>query len=413
MKQRNVFLFFVLPFLGVFLFFALASFLGQADLKRRTETLVRDQLRATAGILGTTASRYLDEDMAPAAVLNAILSDEDLYFVALLDAKHDVLAWNSRFEGYLPISLSAIRDDQPGIIDSPAGKIFSDLSALRTKDGRQFHLYMGYALTGMEAMIARSRRTSLLLSGLVLLAGAVFFRGLYQLQSRYMAKSREADAERQEKERFREISAFTSGVAHEIKNPLNSLALVLELLGRKVPLDSKGEVDLGKAQVRTISRIVDRFSRVVKAVRPEAEPLDLGDVLGQAVENLVAEVPAAAPRLYIQAAPGLRLTADRDLLTQAFLIILKNAVEASADAPVRAAGRRSGPKVEVLISDEGPGFPADVAARVFEPFFSTKENGLGIGLYLARRIIEAHGGTIQVHSREGEGTEFRISLPGA
>ncbi|MGZ8839521.1 MAG: ATP-binding protein, partial [Candidatus Aminicenantales bacterium] len=130
MKQRNVFLFFVLPFLGVFLFFALASFLGQADLKRRTEILVRDQLRATAGILGTTASRYLDEDMAPAAVLDAILSDEDLYFVALLDAKHDVLAWNSRFEGYLPISLSAIRDDQPGIIDSPAGKIFSDLSAL-------------------------------------------------------------------------------------------------------------------------------------------------------------------------------------------------------------------------------------------------------------------------------------------
>ena len=413
MKQRNVFLFFVLPFLGVFLFFALASFLGQADLKRRTEILVRDQLRATAGILGTTASRYLDEGMAPAAVLDAILSDEDLYFVALLDAKHDVLAWNSRFEGYLPISLSAIRDDQPGIIDSPAGKIFSDLSALTTKDGRQFHLYMGYALTGMEAMIARSRRTSLLLSGLVLLAGAVFFRGLYQLQSRYLAKSREADAERQEKERFREISAFTSGVAHEIKNPLNSLALVLELLGRKVPPDSKGEVDLGKAQVRTISRIVDRFSRVVKAVRPEAEPLDLGDVLGQAAENLVAEVPAAAPRLHIQAAPDLRLTADRDLLTQAFLIILKNAVEASADAPVRAAGRRSGPKVEVLIRDEGPGFPADVADRVFEPFFSTKENGLGIGLYLARRIIEAHGGTIEVHSREGEGTEFRISLPGA
>ncbi len=413
MKRRNVFLFFVLPFLGVFLFFALASFLGQADLKRRTEILVRDQLRATAGILGTTASRYLDEGMAPAAVLDAILSDEDLYFVALLDAKHDVLAWNSRFEGYLPISLSAIRDDQPGIIDSPAGKIFSDLSALTTKDGRRFHLYMGYALTGMEAMIARSRRTSLLLSGLVLLAGAVFFRGLYQLQSRYMAKSREADVERQEKERFREISAFTSGVAHEIKNPLNSLALVLELLGRKVPPDSKGEVDLGKAQVRTISRIVDRFSRVVKAVRPEAEALDLGDVLGQAVENLVAEVPAAAPRLHIQAAPGLRLTADRDLLTQAFLIILKNAVEASADAPVRAAGRRSGPKIEVLIRDEGPGFPADVAARVFEPFFSTKENGLGIGLYLARRIIEAHGGTIEVQSREGEGTEFRISLPGA
>ena len=413
MKQRNVFLFFVLPFLGVFLFFALAPSWARPTSSEGRRSWSGTSSGPRPAFSARRPSRYLDEGLAPEAVLDAILSDEDLYFVALLDAKHDVLAWNSRFEGYLPISLSAVRDDQPGIIDSPAGKIFSDLSALTTKDGRRFHLYMGYALTGMEAMIARSRRTSLLLSGLVLLAGAVFFRGLYQLQSRYMAKSREADAERQEKERFREISAFTSGVAHEIKNPLNSLSLVLELLGRKVPPDSKGEVDLGKAQVRTISRIVDRFSRVVKAVRPEAEPLDLGDVLGQAVENLVAEVPAAAPRLHILAAPGVRLTADRDLLTQAFLIILKNAVEASADAPVRAAGRRSGLKVEVLISDEGPGFPADVADRVFEPFFSTKENGLGIGLYLARRIIEAHGGTIEVHSREGEGTEFRISLPGA
>ncbi len=95
-----------------------------------------------------------------------------------------------------------------------------------------------------------------------------------------MAKSREAEAERQEKERFREISAFTSGVAHEIKNPLNSLSLVLELLGRQgAPGHAREIWTSGKAQVRTIARIVDRFSRVVKAVRPEVEPLALDDVL--------------------------------------------------------------------------------------------------------------------------------------
>jgi signal transduction histidine kinase len=413
LRRRNVFLFFVLPFLGLFVFFSLAAFLQHRSLKLRTESLVRGQLGATAGILSSAVSRFLDEGVPPETVLDTILVDEEVYFVALLDAERSVLAWNSRFEGYLPISVSEVRDGEPGIIDSPAGRIFSDLTPLATSDGRRFHLYLGYALTGMEEMIARSRRATLFLSGLVLLAGAVFFSGLYRLQAGYMAKSREAEAERQEKERFREISAFTSGVAHEIKNPLNSLALVLELLGRKTPPEARGDLDLGKAQVRTIARIVDRFSRVVKAVRPEAELLALDDLLRLAVENLVAEAPAASARLYVEAAPGIRLSADRDLLAQALLNILKNAVEASGEAPIRAAGRRSGGRVEIVIRDEGPGLPAEAAARVFEPFYTTKDKGMGIGLYLTKRIIEAHGGTIEVRSREGEGTEFRIDLPGA
>ena len=413
MRHRNVFLFFVLPFLGVFVFFSLASFLQQRDLKDRTEALVRGQLTATADILRSTVSHHLDEGTAPDAVLASLLSDEEVYFVALLDGDKNVLAWNSRFEGYLPISLREARDDESGIIDSPAGKIFSELSPIVTKDGGRFHLYLGYALTGMEEMIALSRRTSLLLSGLILLAGALFFRGLFQLQSRYMAKSREAEAERLEKERFREISAFTSGVAHEIKNPLNSLALLLELLDRKASPELKGDLNLGKAQVRTIARIVDRFSRAVKTVQPAVEPLALDDIVRQAAESLAAEVPGAAARLRIETAPGVRLAGDRELLAQALLNVLKNASEASADAAIRVAGLRSGKMVEVLVRDEGPGLPAESLDRIFEPFYTTKEKGMGIGLYLTKRIIEAHGGTIRALSRAGEGTEFRIALPGA
>ena len=413
MKRRSVFLFFLLPFLGVLVFFALSSVLSQADLKKRTGSLVRDQLAATSGILGATAAHFLDEGRSPEEALEAILSEEDLYFVALLDADKRILAWNSRFEGYLPLSLREARVGEPGIIDSPAGKIFSLLSPVAVSRGRGYFLYMGYALTGMEEMIARSRRTSLLLAGLLLLAGGVFFRGLFRLQSRYMIKAREAEAERLEKERFREISAFTSGVAHEIKNPLNSLALVLELLGRKVPPEAKGDVDLGKAQVRTVARIVDRYSRVVKAVRPDLAALALAEVLGQAAESLAAEVPAAAGRIRIESATGVLVAGDRELLVQAVLNLLKNAVEASPDAPVHASGRRAGKRVEIRVRDGGPGLPPEAAALVFEPFYTTKEKGMGIGLYLTKRIIEAHGGTIEVHGGNGPGTEFRIELPGA
>lgn len=413
MKRRNVFLFFVLPFLGVFVFFSLASFLGQADLKRRTEVLVRDQLLATADILRVTVSHLLDEGTPPDETLDSVLSGEDIYFMALLDAEKNVLAWNSRYEGYLPISLREARDEESGIIDSPAGKIFSELSALATKDGRRFHLYLGYALSGMEEMIALSRRTSFLLSGLILLAGALFFRGLFQLQSRYMAKAREAETERLEKERFREISAFTSGVAHEIKNPLNSLSLLFELLLKKTPPEAKDGLELGKDQVQTIARIVDRFSSAVKPVRPVPSILFLDDVLRLAAGSLAAEDPEASTRLRVETEPGVRLTGDGDLLVQALLNLLKNAVEASSSTPVWVEGRRNKKRVEIWVRDKGPGIPPEAIARVFEPFYTTKEKGTGIGLFLAKKIVEAHGGTIEARSREGEGIEFRIELPGA
>jgi hypothetical protein len=121
LKRRSVFLFFVLPFLGVLVIFTLSSFLSQADLKNRTSSLVRDQLAATSGIIGTTFTHFLDEGRSPEEALEAILSEEELYFIAFLDTEKRVLAWNSRFEGYLPISLREAREGASGIIDSPAG----------------------------------------------------------------------------------------------------------------------------------------------------------------------------------------------------------------------------------------------------------------------------------------------------
>lgn len=413
MKRRNVFFFFLLPFLGVLVFFSLASVLGQADLKRRTEALVGDQLLATADILRTTITHLLDEGRSADEIIDFLLAAEDIYFIALLDGDRRVLAWNSRYEGYLPISLGSVRDGHAGIIASPAGKIFNACTAVARPDGSLYYIYLGYALAGMEEMIALSRRTSLLLTGLILLAGAVFFRGLFRLQSRYVAKTREAETERQEKERFREISAFTSGVAHEIKNPLNSLSLLIELLLRESPPGMRDGLVTGKAQVQTIARIVDRFTSAVKAVRPAAEPLALDEVVRLAADNLAAEVPGAAARLRVGEGSGARLTGDRELLGQALFNVLKNAFEASPDAPVRVEGRRNGKKVEIRVVDEGPGLSPDALARIFEPFFTTKEKGMGIGLYLSKKIVEAHGGTIAALSRDGGGAEFLIELPGA
>ncbi len=412
LKRRSVLLFFLFPFFGIFVIFLFASILNRAEIRKRTENLVRVQLEATAGILGTNIAHYLREGLDPGTILDLFVPEEDIYFMALLDGKKNVLAWSSRFEGYLPLSLEEAVPGQSRIIDSPIGRIFSTFSLVPTIEDEPFILYLGYALTSMDDMLARSRRTAILFFGALVIAGAVLFRGLSGLQARYVEKTREVEKERLEKERYREISAFTSGVAHEIKNPLNSLALLIELLQKKAPAHLRNDIDLGKSEIRNIGAIIDRFADATKPLALKNRSFALGEALSLAADSVAKESPSAASRLRSLHIAPMKVRGDRDLLVRAVVNLLKNALEASAESVVEigAWDHKNGLTIEVR--DSGPGIPADILPRIFEPFFSTKRRGMGIGLYLARRIAEAHGGTIEAESPRSGGTRFLIHIPG-
>ena len=125
----------------------------------------------------------------------------------------------------------------------------------------------------MEDMMAHSRRNFFLMFGLVCGVGILFFIGLYQFQIRFLRKEKELGEQKQEKERYREISAFTSGMAHEIKNPLNSLALMCDLMHKKVPPELQQETALGKQEIQKISRLVEQFSSSLKPLKLNRENL--------------------------------------------------------------------------------------------------------------------------------------------
>ena len=261
-------------------------------------------------------------------------------------------------------------------------------------------------------MISRSNRNLLALFGALAAAGVVFFIGVYGLQKRYLAKAKEAEEEKREKERFREISSFTSVVAHEIKNPLNSLALLCELLHRKGPPEVMADVALGREEVRRISDIIDRFSASLKPLRPKRENLVFRDIVREARDSVApgSAKPGVEFR-YAETTP-IHVSADRDLLIQALQNLFRNAFEATESGEVTVEAKKIRGKILVRIEDTGRGMPPDEAVRIFEPFFSTKDQGMGIGLYAARKIVEAHGGRIDVESESGRGTAFIIQLPG-
>ncbi|MBK7859278.1 MAG: HAMP domain-containing histidine kinase [Archangiaceae bacterium] len=224
--------------------------------------------------------------------------------------------------------------------------------------------------------------------------------------------SRELEAMRQGLEsRDRQLKMMLGGVAHEVKNPLGGIELFAGLLAE----DLKGHEAFGHVQriqreLDYLKRIVEdflTFAREQKLNRLSFEP---GAWVDQAAELLSAEAQGKGVRLSATAEPA-PLEGDVSLLTSALVNLVKNAVQVSTRGQtVKLAGRRDGGRYLVEVEDEGPGIPADALPHIFEPFFTTREKGTGLGLPLARKLLEAHRGTLTVESRPGR-TVFRIALP--
>jgi signal transduction histidine kinase len=412
LKKKDFLLFFFLPFLGTALIFFVVSFLNRAYVQKSVEALTREQLQAAAEILKADIGHFLREGAPSGSILELYATEENIYFMALLDKDGNVLGWRSKFEGYLPLSLRDVPDGGSWVIDSPAGKILNLYAPFSPNPGESYFLYLGYSLGSLEEMAARSKRNFLLLFGIVAVSGGFIFRGVYMLHSRFEAKKAEVEETRAERERFREISAFTSGVAHEIKNPLNSLSLLCELLLARVPPELREDVSLGKAEVRKISDILDKFSDALKPLHLNKETFPFGDIVLRVLESLTADRPEASSRVRLVRGTEVRVNADRGLLSQVLLNLIKNALEASREAKVILEAEKGKKGVRIVVKDSGPGVPAGILDRIFEPFFSTKENGMGIGLFLSRKIVEAHGGRIEVRSPAGGGASFIIQVPG-
>jgi signal transduction histidine kinase len=412
LKKRDFLLFFVLPFAGLLSIFFILSALDRSSIKSRTEDLVREQLLASAQILKAGVARALDEGTPVGGILHHYGGEESIYFLALFDGRNEIIDWISRFEGYLPFSKETALRKESWIIDSPAGKIMNIFTSFSLRTGESYHLFLGYSLNSMEEMLSHSRRNFLYIFAAIGVAGLVLFRGIYLLHGHSLQAAEKAMTEKKEKERFQAISGFAAGVAHEIKNPLNSLALLFALIRKKAPGDLAEDVALGAGEIEKISRIVDRFSDSIKPLAILRENFLLEDAVGDARRSLEAELQAKGAVIRFSQDRPVVLSADRNLIVQCLTNILRNSLEAMENGVIIVAAALTKTKVSIRIEDSGRGIPEEQIDRIFEPFYSTKSSGMGVGLYLVKKIVEAHEGSIAVSSRPGRGTAFKIELPG-
>jgi signal transduction histidine kinase len=220
-------------------------------------------------------------------------------------------------------------------------------------------------------------------------------------------------------ERLATVGRMAAHITHEIRNPLASLGLNVELLADEVGADNaearKLVTSIGN-EIDRLSEITETYLRFVRLPKPKLEREDLAALVTSVLEFAGGELKLARITWFIEAEPDLpEVLADESQIRQALLNLVRNAKEAMAGGGrihVQAAKAPDG-MVRLVLADSGDGIPRENLDKIFEPFFSTKAKGTGLGLALVQQIVLEHGGRIEVDCPAGGGTRFTISLPAA
>ena len=227
-----------------------------------------------------------------------------------------------------------------------------------------------------------------------------------------------ADANRRET-----ISALTTSIGHEIAQPLtaimqNAEALQMLVTAKREATDETGEIvaDI-RAEAGLATQIMNRHRAMLRSRQLEKKPIDLHSVIDESLALVTHDMRARQieTTLDLSSTPCV-IDGDQVLLGQVLINLVRNAMDALGETPparrqitIRSAVRAA--DVEVSVSDTGPGLPAEIMGKLFTPFVTTKANGLGIGLTIARTIVAAHNGTITAHENPNGGATFTVALP--
>jgi len=230
-----------------------------------------------------------------------------------------------------------------------------------------------------------------------------------------------AERSRAHNERMAALGSLTAGVAHEVRNPLNTIALTCRYLERLLTGSDaapalKAEVnknlEVVASELGRLGRTLDNFVLLAKPTELEMSELDLADLLARSLALFAPECQQAGVRLERAVEGPLPVRADPDRLSEVVANVVRNALQAMPDGGTLVVRTERGDGVaRVVFEDTGPGIPPAHLRRVFEPYYSTKRAGLGLGLALAQKIVAAHGGTIEAANRREGGAVFTISLP--
>ncbi len=217
-------------------------------------------------------------------------------------------------------------------------------------------------------------------------------------------------------EKLAALGQLSAGIAHEIRNPLTSINILVHSLAENLPseIPQKEDLKVIEEELRRVNQIVDQFLRFAKPSPPHMEKTDLLSLFEETLQLLKPQIEKQNIVIKMEFQPLPKITIDSEQIRQAILNLLLNAIQAMPEGghlTLTSGKSDNGGWVHVSIRDSGVGIPPENMSKLFDPFFSTKEGGMGLGLSIAHRIVDQHYGRIDVESIQGKGTIFTIWLP--
>ncbi len=278
---------------------------------------------------------------------------------------------------------------------------------------------IGFSTKEIKITLERIKKNVILSIIFFLLLGVSALFIIWINQNRHLKKLKEMETRIQLAERISSLGHLASAVAHEIRNPLNAISMGIQRIRREYsPSEEQKKkdflsfIDIILKEIKRVNDIVNQFLTLSKPFKLNIKTSSIEEIL----ENLIT--------LFFEEANSKNITfekefkelpmvkIDPELLTQALINLMKNSIEAMKDGGIiRIEARTLKDYLEIILSDSGMGIPEDQIEKVFDYYYTTKENGTGLGLPIAHRIIEAHNGELKLESKPGLGTRVSILIP--
>ena len=369
--------------------------------------------------LGRTTARILPGQPDGDAVLRSLVEENQLEDAYLFDETFRVLAGARTPRGSrlnllrldLPRARSAFEDQGSVALGYAVSIARIDAGYFPVVGSGVLALEAGAEYHAPAARLRTTWKIAVALSGVL---GVGFF-SVMAAALRALERARVAHGHA---ERLAAIGQMSAMVAHEVRNPLGILLAHLELLRERasklLPDRERARIDQMLVEIDRLRLITQEFLTLARDAPLEKAPCNLPALLRATVERMRGDPAAAEATIDVASPDGLSVPANRAKLEQAVFNLLKNAVEIGGPGvAVRLAAATSDDAVRISVSDNGPGVPPELRATLFEPFVGRRPGGNGLGLAVARRVAESHGGRLVLEPAApgGRGAEFSLYLP--
>ncbi len=338
------------------------------------------------------------------------LSENSIIIFSAITKNEKIIFASTKYEDYLPLYVEY--KNGVSIINSPIGKILSVKTTVK-KGEDLYSVYIGYDLSIANRIISYSEKRFLLVAVVQIVLVVIFLLIILSINKKILKKQIEFLKEKEEKERFKELLVLSSGITHEIKNPLNSIYLAFQLLEPNIKSDDENVNYYRQAikkEIRRLSDIVTSYAEVLRELKVKKDVVKFSEIKEELEFYSKTGFVNAEIRIEKNLKKDVEFFSSKELLKQVLLNLIKNAYEADATL-IKVFFEFKKDRLNIFVEDNGRGISDKEKDKIFNPFFSSKSKGMGIGLLLVKKMITSLSGKVSLIESSKGRTVFLIELP--